>query len=144
MKKELDYNSAERLWKMFFRHFDRAHGIALVQDLWKIIPLIAVAIAVAGLSGCVTRDKQVHEKSTVFGFQAVSPGTSGGQIKIQIGLVRNDYFSNPTSTNQLYAKDWSSHVNAHLSAISQSAEEDYSTYPQSVTFTNGAAVTTKP
>ncbi len=94
-------------------------------------------LAVAAF-GCVTQNKQVHEKSTVFGFQAVSPGTSGGQIKIQIGLVRNDYFSNPTSTNKLYAKDWSSHVNAHLSAISQQAEEDYSTLPEIVsTDTNG-------
>ena len=110
----------------------------------KIIAIVAALVAIT-LTGCVTQNKQVHEKSTVFGFQATTPGPSGGQIKIQFGLVRNDWFSNPTSTNQLYAKDWSSHVSAHLSVASQGAEEDYSTYPQTVsTDTNGiATVTTK-
>ena len=36
MQPELDILSAERLWKLFFAHFDRAHGIALVQELWRI------------------------------------------------------------------------------------------------------------
>lgn len=51
MKKTLlDYNSAERLWKMFFPKFDRIHGIALVQDLWalrKIVALLMVAALLA-------------------------------------------------------------------------------------------------
>lgn len=111
----------------------------LINQIRNFLSILLFGCVLA-LAGCVTQNKQVHEKSTVFGFQAVSPGPSGGQIKIQIGLVRNDYFSNPTSTNKLYAKDWSSHVNAHLSALSQQAEEDYSTLPETVsTDTNGVS-----
>lgn len=105
-------------------------------DMKKII-LLSIALA---LTGCVTKNKQVLEKSTVFGFQAVSPGTSDSQIKIQIGLVRNEYWSNPTGTNKIYVGQYSSHVNANLTAIHQIADEDFSTLPQSViTDTNGVS-----
>jgi hypothetical protein len=33
---QLSELSAERLWKMFFPHFSREHGIALVQDLFAM------------------------------------------------------------------------------------------------------------
>ena len=34
--KKLDYESAKRLWEMFFKkEFDEAHGVALVQDLFE-------------------------------------------------------------------------------------------------------------
>lgn len=54
---QLSYNSAERLWKMFFRQFDRAHGIALVMDLWvtrKVAALLAIAAIAIGITGCAT------------------------------------------------------------------------------------------
>jgi hypothetical protein len=87
------------------------------------------------LCGCVVHNAQIHDKSTVFGFQVVTPGTSGTQIKIQVGLVRNDLLINPTSTNgPITAAPWTSHVKANLSAIKQDVEEDTTTLPsQSVT-----------
>lgn len=94
-----------------------------------LIPALFLLIA---LSACVSKTSQMFDKSTVFGFQAVSPGPSGSNIKIQIGLVRNEYWSNPTSTNKIYAAQYSSHVDAKLSALSQSAKEDFSTLPQTV------------
>ena len=33
---ELSDLSAERFWLLFFRHFDREHGMALVKDLWRL------------------------------------------------------------------------------------------------------------
>jgi len=105
------------------------------------LPLFLLA-GILCLTGCgALKQKQVLDKSTVFGLQAVTPGTSGsGQIKLQIGLVRNEYYSNPTSTNPIYAAPFSSHVNAKLSLINQSADEDFSTLPQAVvTDTNGNA-----
>jgi hypothetical protein len=39
--REIDDLSAERLWIMFFRHFDRKHGIALVKELW-LMPIVHI------------------------------------------------------------------------------------------------------
>ena len=98
----------------------------------KTMTIIGLAALLAGMTGCVTRQDQVLEKSTVFGFQAKTPGGTGYSTTIQIGLVRNEFWVNPTSTNKIYAAQYSSHVDAKLSAISQSAKEDYSTLPQAV------------
>ena len=111
------------------------------------IKMAVLAVALCGglfVTGCVTQNKQVLEKSTVFGFQAKTPGTaSGTSVIIQIGLVRSEYFSNPVSTNAIYAGQFSSHVIAKLSAVSQSANEDISTLQQAVTVnTNEASVIT--
>ena len=97
------------------------------------IKLLMGLVLVTGMTGCVvTKTNQVLEKSTVFGFQAKTPGGTGYSTTIQIGLVRNEFWSNPTSSNMIYAAQYSSHVDAKLSAISQSAKEDYSTLPQVV------------
>ena len=98
----------------------------------KIKNAIICLALLAGITGCVTQNKQVLEKSTVFGFQAKTPGGTGYSTTIQIGLVRSEYWSNPTSTNKVYAGGYSSHVEAKLSALSQSAKEDFSTLPQTV------------
>lgn len=83
--------------------------------------------------GCANlKDKQVLEKSTVFGFQAKTPGGTAYETVIQIGLVRNEYWSNPTSTNKVYVGAYSSRVDAKLSALSQTAKEDFSTLPQAI------------
>ena len=61
MKNILDENSAERLWKMFFPYFDRAHGIALVQDLFalrKIAVMIICAAIAFGFTGCLSLNPQ--------------------------------------------------------------------------------------
>lgn len=92
------------------------------------------------LAGCVTTNKQVLEKSTLFGFRAKTPGPSSTAVEIDIGLVRNEYWSNPAGTNKVYAGPYSSHVNAKLSALSQTADEDFSTLPQKVSVdTNGVS-----
>ena len=112
----------------------------------KLITALTLAgLTIAFGSGCVTQQKQVLEKSTVFGFQAKTPGGTGYSTTLQIGLVRNEYFSQPTSTNPIYAPQFSSHVNAKLSAMSQTAIEDFSTLQQEVvTSTNqDTSITTK-
>ena len=81
--------------------------------------------------GCKT-NRQVIEKSTVFGFQAKSPGPSGSQICIQFGLVRNFSVSNPTSTNEVYVAGFSSHVDADMTALHQNGKESMSSFPQQV------------
>ena len=94
----------------------------------KFIKLTLAFIAAALIAGCVTQNKQVLEKSTVFGFQAKTPGTSQGtSILIQLGLVRNEYWSNPTSTNAVYAGPFSSQVYANLGLFNQTADESFAT-----------------
>jgi hypothetical protein len=92
----------------------------------------ALAFGLFAGTGCVTKQDQVLEKSTVFGFQAKTPGGTGYSTTIQIGLVRNEFWKNPTSTNKIFAAQYSSHVDAKLSVVSQSAKEDYSTLSQTV------------
>lgn len=94
----------------------------------KNLLLLAMIGSSVTLGACVTQQKQVLEKSTVFGFQAVTPGGQGYSTKIQIGLVRNEYWSNPTGTNKIYAADYQSHVTAKLSAMNQSANETFGTF----------------
>lgn len=71
------------------------------------------------ITGCTTY-KQVLFKSTVFGLQASVPGYSA----VQFGLIRSEYLSNPTGTNPVYCAPFTSHVQANLNPISQSATED--------------------
>lgn len=94
--------------------------------------LIGIAAAIVLLTGCKS-SRQVIEKSTVFGFQAKSPGPSGTQICIQFGLVRNFYASNPTGTNPVYVAQFSSHVDADMTALHQNGKESISTLPQTIT-----------
>ena len=99
-----------------------------LQYAASIAALIATSIGLALLTGCVTQNKQVLEKSTVFGFQAKTPGTaSGTSILVQLGLVRNEYWSNPTSTNPVYVGPFSSQVYANLGLFSQTADESFAT-----------------
>ena len=100
----------------------------------KILAGCLIAL-VFGLVGCKTdlTHKQVKFKETVFGFKAATPGPNGASIGITFGLIRTDYFSNPTSTNgPIYAGQFSSHVDAGLSASQQAATEDWSTLPMTV------------
>lgn len=87
-------------------------------------------LALLFATGCAKtlQNKQVLEKSTVFGFQAKTPGTAQGtSVTIQFGLVRNEYWSNPTSTNKVYAAAYSSHVDANLGLFNQRAKESFGT-----------------
>jgi hypothetical protein len=121
-----------------------ALGILLVTFIWghvkhsddptapppfkKFNLFFGLIVTVLVLTACAPlKNKQVLEKSTVLGFQAVSPGQADMQVKIQIGLVRNEYFSNPTSTNAVYAAPWASHVKADLKMTEQTADETFST-----------------
>ncbi len=90
----------------------------------KILLIITLAILIAG---CTT-NKQIIAKSTVFGFQASTPAVAGtGAMLIQIGLVRSEYVSNPTSTTNVYAAPLTTHVQANLNPLTQSATEDIGT-----------------
>lgn len=93
----------------------------------KNIIYSTLIVSIIGLSGCVTANKQVLEKSTVFGFRAKTPGPSGTTLEIMFGLGRNEYFSNPTSTNPVYAGKWGSVVHANLGLFNQAADESYGT-----------------
>ena len=96
----------------------------------KLFAVVALCVSGLVIAGCTaTSNKQVLEKSTVFGFQAKTPGTAQGtSITVQLGLVRNEYFSNPTSTNALYASPFNSTVHANLAILNQTADENYGTY----------------
>ena len=96
------------------------------------IQFAILATAALLMAGCVSHSDQVLEKSTVFGFQAKTPGGTGYSTVIQFGLIRNEFWKNPTSTNQIFAAKYSSHVDGRLSVVSQTAKEDYSTLPQTV------------
>jgi hypothetical protein len=97
----------------------------------KMLSIVGVAVLLATV-GCVplsTIHKQVLTKQTIFGFQlAANPNTgiTGIIPQVQFGLVRSEYISNPTSTNQVYAAPISSHVVANLGMLSQSADETQS------------------
>jgi hypothetical protein len=106
---------------------------SLLGLLKLVVFLAVVAHALVFLTGCRSvRDRQVVEKSTVFGFQAKSPGPEGTQITIQFGLVRNFYLSNPTSTNAVHVAQFSTHVDADMTALHQNGKESMSTLPQAV------------
>lgn len=90
--------------------------------------LASTIIASAFLSGCVVH-KQIITKSTVFGFQASTPMVgSAGAIAVQFGLIRSEYISNPTSIGtNIFAAPLTSHVQANLNPLTQSATEDIGT-----------------
>ena len=88
------------------------------------IPLIAIFAA----TGCVgiTTQKQVLVKQTIFGLQLANnpqAGLAGIIPAVQFGLVRNEYVSNPTSTNQVYAAPIEQNVNAKIGFLSQDVDE---------------------
>lgn len=92
----------------------------------KPTPSLILMVVLAALSGCTaTKQKQVLEKSTVLGFQAKTPGSANTTLTLQFGLVRNLYWSNPTSTNPVYAAPFSNHVDAKLTATAQTGTEDF-------------------
>jgi len=101
-----------------------------MKKMFTSIGVAACVLATVILAtGCVTQGKQVMEKSTVFGFQAKTPGTSTGtSLLIQVGLVRNEYWSNPTSSNAVYAAPYNSAVHANLAPLNQTADENFGTY----------------
>jgi len=89
--------------------------------------IILIPIVCLLLTGCLA-DKQVLMKTTVFGFNAQTPAVAGaGAVVIQIGLIRSEYISNPTSTNEVHAAPLTSHVQANLNPLTQSATEDIGT-----------------
>lgn len=89
--------------------------------------LLAIAACLAlAVTGCV-QNKQILHKSTVFGFQATTPELSYGSVTVQFGLIRSEYWSNPTSTNPVYAGPFNSAVNADLNIIHQKATENFGT-----------------
>ena len=82
------------------------------------------ALFTATMTGCVEH-KQVLNKSTVFGLQATTPELGYGAISLQLGLIRNEYWSNPTSTNPVFAAPFNSHVNADIGLMHQNADENF-------------------
>ena len=106
-----------------------------LRNLIFLFTLLAIACFFAFVtSGCVAvKDRQIVDKSTVFGFQAKSPGPEGTQIVIQFGLVRNLHVSNPVSTNPVHVAQFSSHVDADMTALHQNGKESISTLPQAIT-----------
>ena len=111
----------------------------------KLFYLLSVTACALVISGCASADHQQLVKSTVFGFQAKSPGTAANtSVVIQFGLIRSEFLDNPTSTNgPVFAAQFSSHVDAHMSALSQTANESFSTLPQAFNqSTNGESVIT--
>jgi len=90
--------------------------------------LILIPLSCLLLTGCLA-DKQVLMKTTVFGFNAQTPALAGaGAVVVQIGLIRSEYISNPTSkATNIYAAPLTSHVQANLNPLTQSATEDIGT-----------------
>ncbi len=90
-----------------------------------------LAIGLLALPACKTNltQKQVMDTTTIFGLEVAAASTGTMTPAIRFGLVRHKYFSNPTGTgtNEVHAAPFSSHVVANLSAIRQTADEDFST-----------------
>lgn len=105
--------------------------VALCLALWLCI-IVLIVMCCTGCAGSKS-NRQVIEKTTVFGFQAKTPGPEGTQLVIQFGLVRNFYVSNPTSSNAVNVAGFSSHVDADLTAMHQNSKESLSTLPLAVT-----------
>lgn len=86
-------------------------------------------------TGCVAmKENQQLWKTTIFGFQAKTPGTaSGTAIVVQLGLARNEYISNPVrigSNGVPVAAPFTSHVDANVGLFNQRAVENISTMPE--------------
>ena len=101
------------------------------KNILKTIGASALLAAIIMSNGCVaiTTHKQVLTKQTIFGFQLANNPTAGiaGILPaVQFGMIRGEYISNPTSTNQVYAAPISSQVNADLGMLSQHATENQS------------------
>lgn len=92
--------------------------------MWDLIKLIGVVFLIS-LTGCVSvqRTDMLLDKSTVLGVDIAEPT---GHARIKIGLIRNFYQRIPTSTNQIYTPNYSTHVNSTLGFTSQTVEESYS------------------
>ena len=72
--------------------------------------------------------KQVVIQDTLFGARIKTAGGSySAPFEFMIGFGRVRYFSNPTSTNQVYAAPWNESNHGSSSWVSQSANENTST-----------------
>ncbi len=91
-----------------------------------------IAIIIAGfIAGCSTKGNQVLDKTTIFGMQVKTPGSQSiGALVLQIGLVRNEYFSNPAevSNGVVTVAPFNSTVHANLAAFNQTADESFGTF----------------
>ena len=91
----------------------------------KTLTVIMLAIVSLAFAGCTTEHKQVLRKTTIFGFQATTPELGYGAVNVQFGLIRSEYWSNPTSTNTVYAAPFNSAVKADLNVLTQHADETF-------------------
>lgn len=87
------------------------------------------ALSLVLLTGCVQLvTKQVQFKSTVFGLQVSASPTGGAMPSIKLGLIRDTYLSNPTSTNgPVYAAPFVSSASGDIAPLHQTATENIST-----------------
>ena len=146
--KELDYNSAERLWKMFFPHFGRTHGISLVQALWRMTILVALAAIAIGSTGCATSKttttkdgttitstrtdplltKTVEESSRIYGLDFnFLGGSSFSPFHIKVGIANTKYSSLPTGTSQIYTAPYNTTDHHNYSLIQQADDGNVTT-----------------
>lgn len=88
-----------------------------------LIPILALAV-IAG--GCTTPPKtsQGYMKSTTLGIVIDWPATSS-YPSMKFGLVRDMWFSNPTSTNKVYAAPFHSDTHADLYLFHNVANEKF-------------------
>ena len=97
----------------------------------KLALIITLSVLV-GSTGCIpfpTTQKQVLVKQTIFGLQLANnpqAGVAGIIPAVQFGLVRNEYVSNPTSTNQVYAAPITQNVQANIGMLKQDVTETQS------------------
>jgi hypothetical protein len=80
------------------------------------------------LAGCV-RSRPNHiiaSKDTVFGLD-ISSDPQSRYPQIRIGMIRRFFQQVPTSTNKVFAPDYSSHVDGVIRWTSQEVTEDFST-----------------
>jgi hypothetical protein len=95
--------------------------------LVAIVALLAVAIL---CTGCVTEHKQVYLKSTTVGLviqTSPQPGIGGLMPNVKLGIIRDVYLSNPTSTNSVYCAPFNEQATAKVGIFSQSGSENIST-----------------
>lgn len=89
---------------------------------------LAIAALCLFCAGCITirTDAIVSAKATTFGLD-ISSDPSSGSPHVRFGLVRWFYQSIPVATNQLFAPDYHSDVDATIGLTSQSVHETFTT-----------------
>ena len=83
--------------------------------------LLLIAFGALLLGGCISATKQQSQEMDIVGIEATTPDilNIGTATKVAFGIIHERSWSNPTSTNLVYAAPMAIHTVADLGALSQ-------------------------